>query len=155
MVRICIRRPQPRITKVFLPIQALRPPANQLKSIRRHRMRWITARHIFPSETSRPVQSAAVARICMHRPPRRITKVFPPIQALRPPADQLKLIPCHRMRWITARLIFPSETSRPVLSPAVARVCMRRPPPRITKAFSSHPGPSPTSYSEFYASSRL
>ena len=45
----------------------------------------------------------------------------------------------------TARLIFPSESGPPVLSTTVARICMHRPPPRITEAFPAHPGPSSTS----------
>ena len=78
-----------------------------------------------------------------------------PIQALRPLADQFKPMRRHRMRWITASLIFPSETGSPVLFTTVARICMSRPPPRITEDSLAHPGPSTTCYSEFDASSRL
>ena len=85
---------------------------------------------------------------------RELLRFSRPVQALRPPADQLKPIRRHRMRWITASLIFPSETGSLVLSVTMARICMRRPPPRITEDSLAHPGPSTTCYSELNASSR-
>ena len=55
-------------------IQALRPSADQLKPGNRHRMWYISGGLIFPSVTRWPVLLAAMARICMRRPPLLITK---------------------------------------------------------------------------------
>ena len=54
----------------------------------------------------------------------------------------------------TARLIFPSVTRWPVLFTAVARICMRRPLLRITKAPRLHPGPSSIIYFTLNAGTR-
>ena len=139
VARICMRRPLPRITKTpvcRIAIQALHPIADQLESGNCLQMWDIDCRTYRLFSDRQPILSVTVARICMCRPLSRITKtsVFRiAIKALRPIADQLESGNCLQMRDIDCRTYRPFSDRQPILSATVARICMRRPLPRITK----------------------